>query len=57
LNTLGDWVIDSVPPAITTESIPARMPAAAVWTAAIPDAQWRLCARPGTSIMPSSSAT
>ena len=39
----------SVPPAITTLSMPARMLAAAVCTAAMPDAQWRLCATPGTS--------
>ncbi len=57
LNTLGDCVIDSVPPATTTVSIPARMFAAAVCTAAMPDAQWRLCAMPGTPIIPSSIAT
>ena len=47
----------SVPPAMTTWSIPARMLAAAVCTAAIPEAQWRLWAMPGTSVRPSSTAT
>ena len=37
----------SVPPATTTRSMPARMFAAAVCTAAIPEAQWRLCGHPG----------
>ena len=47
----------SVPPASTTVSMPARTPAAAVVTAARPDAQCRLCARPGTLVSPSRTAT
>ena len=37
---------------MTTRSIPAVMLAAADCTEARLDAQWRLCARPGTSSMP-----
>ncbi len=47
----------SVPPAMTTRSMPAMIPAAAVWTEARLLAQWRLWARPGTSVIPSSTAT
>ena len=49
---LGDVEIDSAPPAMTTVSIPAMMLPAAVCTAAMPDAQWRLCTTPGTSMRP-----
>ena len=54
--TVGLWVMLSAPPAMTTRSMPARMPAAAVWIGAMPDAQWRLCARPGMSVKPRSTA-
>src|SRR5262249_9861846 len=47
----------SVPPAMTTLSIPARIVAAAVATAARPDAQCRLLARPGTCGRPMRPAT
>ena len=52
----GDVEIDSAPPAITTRSMPAMMLAAAPCTDAMPDAQWRLSATPGTSMRPSSIA-
>ena len=47
----------SVPPATTTRSMPARIDAAPICTADRPAAQWRLSARPGTSVRPSSTAT
>ena len=37
--TVGLCVMLSAPPAMTTRSMPARMPAAAVWIGAMPDAQ------------------
>ena len=46
----------SVPPAITTLSMPARMLAAAVCTAVSPEAQCRFIAAPGTLGIPSSTA-
>ena len=52
----GEVEIDSAPPAITTRSMPARMLAAAPWTAAMPEAQWRFSATPGTLVSPSSTA-
>jgi len=45
-----------VPPAMTTRSIPAMIEAAAVWIAARPEAQCRLCATPGASRIPASIA-
>jgi len=49
-----DW--DCVPPATTTRSMPARIDAAALWTAASPEAQCRLCATPGACTSPASIA-
>ena len=53
----GDVDDDWAPPAITTRSMPARTMAAAVVTAARPDAQWRLWATPATWSSPASMAT
>ncbi len=53
---LGDDEIDSAPPAMTTSSIPAMMLAAPDCTGAMPDAQCRLYATPGTLVRPSSIA-
>ncbi len=50
------WRSTPQPPAITTLSMPAMMLAAAPWTDAMPDAQWRLSATPGISESPSSTA-
>lgn len=44
--------VECVPPAMTTRSIPAIVEAAAALTAAKPDAQWRLTAKPATSVSP-----
>ena len=57
LNDRGEELRLSVPPATTTSSMPARMLPAAICTALRPAAQWRLSARPGTSVRPSSRAT
>ncbi len=46
---MGDWVIDSVPPAITTRSMPAMIEPAAMPTAVMPVAHWRFTAAPGVS--------
>ena len=46
----------SVPPATTTESMPALMPLAAIATADRPAAQCRLSASPGTSVSPRRTA-
>ncbi len=54
--TTGLCVMLSTPPAMTTRSMPARMLAAAVWIGAMPDAQCRLCASPGISVSPRSTA-
>ena len=54
--TIGMLDMLSDPPAITTVSMPAMMLPAAFCTAPMPDAQWRLSARPGTSMRPSSIA-
>ena len=51
----GELEIDA-PPAITTVSMSALMLAAAPCTAAMPDAQCRLSATPGTLVRPSSTA-
>ena len=56
LETCGVVDMLSDPPAITTVSMPAMMLAAALCTAPIPDAQWRLSASPGTSMRPRSMA-
>ena len=53
---LGEDEIDSAPPAMITSSMPAMIDAAPDCTGAMPDAQWRLNATPGTSMRPSSIA-
>ncbi len=52
----GEVETDSAPPAITTVSMSALMLAAAPCTAAMPDAQCRLRATPGTWVRPRSTA-
>ncbi len=48
----GDVDAEFTPPAITNWSMPARMLAAALCTAAWPAAQCRFWARPGTEVSP-----
>ena len=54
---LGESEEEWVPPAMMASSMPAMTVAAAVEMAASPEAQWRLWARPGTSVRPDSMAT
>jgi hypothetical protein len=56
LLVFGMVELDCTPPATTTRSMPAMIEAAAVCTAASPEAQCRLCARPGALTRPASMA-
>ncbi len=53
----GEVLRLSVPPAMTTRSMPARMLPAPICTALSPEAQCRLSAMPGTPVRPSRTAT
>ena len=48
--------VEWAPPATTTRSMPARIDAAALWTALSPDAQCRFWATPGACTSPASMA-
>jgi hypothetical protein len=56
LLVFGAAELDCTPPASTTRSMPAMMVAAAVCTAARPEAQCRLRATPGAFTRPASMA-
>jgi hypothetical protein len=54
---VGEVEAELVPPAMTASAMPARMSAAATWTAVRPAAQCRLTAMPGTWTIPWVMAT